>query len=80
VQGEITVNGQIRNEKKFRRQSAYIMQDHEIQPLLTVLEAMYFSASLKIGDEQSRTERKAIVGQKVLRLHLKTYLYFQISD
>jgi hypothetical protein len=37
------------------------MQDHEIQPLLTVWEAMYFSASLKIGDEKSRAERKIIV-------------------
>lgn len=37
------------------------MQDHNLQPLLTVLEAMYFSANLKIGDEMSQLSKKARV-------------------
>lgn len=45
--------------KRFRRQAAYIMQDDRLQPLLTVNEAMQFSANLKIGQDLS-TENKLI--------------------
>lgn len=44
--------------KTFHRQAAYIMQDHELQPYITVMEAMHFSANLKIGGEMSATQKK----------------------
>ncbi|XP_058168547.1 uncharacterized protein LOC131283007 [Anopheles ziemanni] len=56
--GEILVNKQHRDLKRFRRLSAYIMQDHDLQPHLTVLEAMHFSANLKIGAELSPASKK----------------------
>ncbi|XP_052864562.1 uncharacterized protein LOC128271162 [Anopheles cruzii] len=56
--GEILVNKQARDLKRFRRMSAYIMQDHDLQPHLTVLEAMHFSANLKIGAELSPVSKK----------------------
>lgn len=57
--GSITINDYPINLKRFRRQSAYIMQDDRLHPLLSVIEAMNFSANLKIGDELS-TENKMI--------------------
>uniref|UniRef100_A0A182YMF1 ABC transporter domain-containing protein n=1 Tax=Anopheles stephensi TaxID=30069 RepID=A0A182YMF1_ANOST len=56
--GEILVNKHARDLKRFRRLSAYIMQDHDLQPHLTVLEAMHFSANLKIGAELSPASKK----------------------
>ncbi|KXJ81700.1 hypothetical protein RP20_CCG018349 [Aedes albopictus] len=56
--GEILINKQHRDLKRFRRQSAYIMQAHDLQPHLTVLEAMHFSANLKIGTELSPASKK----------------------
>lgn len=56
--GKVSVNGLPINMKSFRRQSAYIMQDSNLQPLLTVKEAMHFSSSLKIGDEMSKEDKR----------------------
>lgn len=42
------VNGTERDLVKFRRSSAYIMQDDNIQPLFTVEEAMLVAADLKL--------------------------------
>lgn len=61
--GEIIVNKQVRDLKRFRRMSAYIMQDHDLQPHLTVLEAMHFSANLKIGAELSVASKKVRVSK-----------------
>lgn len=61
VHGDITVNGRPRELKRFRRQAAYIMQDHELQPFITVMEAMHFSANLKIGGEMSQVDKKCRV-------------------
>lgn len=58
VHGHIMVNGRTRELKRFRRQAAYIMQDHELQPFITVLEAMHFSANLKVGGEMSQVDKK----------------------
>lgn len=58
IQGEITVNGSPRELKKFYTQSAYIMQDTELQQFLTVMEAMHFSVNLKVGDQLGRSAKK----------------------
>lgn len=65
VLGEITINGRRRESKRFRRLSAYIMQDHNLQPLLTVIEAMKFSANLKLGNSMTK-EQKALTITKIL--------------
>lgn len=54
----MTINGRERVLKTFHRQAAYIMQDHNLQPFITVMEAMHFSANLKIGSEMSATQKK----------------------
>lgn len=56
--GTITVNGRCRDLKRFRCQSAYIMQECQLQMHLTVWEAMFFSINLKIGTQLKRTEKK----------------------
>jgi ABC-type multidrug transport system ATPase subunit len=58
VTGSVKINGTIRDRKQFRHLSAYIMQEQLLHPLLTVQEAMKFSANLKIGKEQSAEEKQ----------------------
>lgn len=58
VNGHVTINGRSRDLRLFRRQVAYIMQEDILQKHITVWEAMYFSASLKIGSHMSQTEKK----------------------
>jgi hypothetical protein len=53
VTGVVKVNGVERDIHRFRRDSSYIMQDDELQPLLTVHEAMSIAANLKLGAEFS---------------------------
>lgn len=72
MSGFISINGRERDEKKFRRQSAYIMQDHELQPMLTVLEAMYFSVNLKIGEELTQENKQKRVSNIVLEFEILT--------
>lgn len=60
------VNGRERDLKSFRKKSAYIMQDHELRPLITVMEAMYFSANLKIGGEISDADKRLRVSLQIL--------------
>ncbi|XP_048505173.1 ATP-binding cassette sub-family G member 4-like isoform X2 [Athalia rosae] len=48
-EGQVTVNGLPRNLVDFRRCSAYIMQDDNMQPLLTCGEAMRIAAELKLS-------------------------------
>lgn len=49
VTGKIMINGQERSISEFRKLSAYIMQDDNLQPLLTVQEAMHIAVDLKLG-------------------------------
>lgn len=58
VSGVVKVNGSLRDPKLFRHTSSYVMQDNLLHPLLTVREAMSFSANLKIGKEMSAEEKE----------------------
>lgn len=65
VNGDILINDKPRDEKLFKKQSAYITQNHDLQPLLTVYEAMTFSANLNIGDEMSFPAKKRRVIENI---------------
>ncbi|XP_018331821.1 ATP-binding cassette sub-family G member 1 isoform X2 [Agrilus planipennis] len=56
--GDILINGKIRNIDIFKEQSSYIMQDDNLQPLLTVGEAMSIAAHLKLGKAFSHRDKK----------------------
>lgn len=69
--GTITVNGQNRDLNRFRSQAVYIMQDCQLQMLITVSEAMFFSANLKIGEQLTYAEKKERVNKLDLFLKKK---------
>lgn len=58
VTGLVKVNGTPRDQKLFRHQSSYVMQDSLLHPLLSVKEAMSFSVNLKIGKELNADEKQ----------------------
>ncbi|CAB3376238.1 Hypothetical predicted protein [Cloeon dipterum] len=63
VTGSITVNGAVRDTAVFRRHSCYIMQQDELQPLLTVGESMHVAAELKLGQTLSRQMKQDWVNE-----------------
>lgn len=60
ITGTILMNDNERDLSKFRKLSAYIMQDNQLHSNLTVDEAMNVAAKLKIGDKKPK-EREEIV-------------------
>ncbi|CAK9797704.1 ATP-binding cassette subfamily G member 4 [Anthophora quadrimaculata] len=70
VTGNIMVNSKARNLNEFRRLSAYIMQNDNLQPLLTVQEAMNVAADLKLT--VSHQEKKQKVDQILITMSLDT--------
>ncbi|PAA71793.1 hypothetical protein BOX15_Mlig025417g1, partial [Macrostomum lignano] len=56
VEGDILVNGQIRNLRKFRKNSCYIMQEDLLLPHLSVYESMTCSANLRLCEPAEKKE------------------------
>lgn len=57
------MNDRVRNLSKFRKLSAYIMQDNQLHGNLTVNEAMNVASRLKIGNKSAK-DRETIVSQR----------------
>lgn len=62
LQGTILMNGHERDLNRFKKLSAYIMQDNQLHANLTVDEAMNVAAKLKIGDKDAK-EREEIINE-----------------
>ncbi|XP_073996883.1 ATP-binding cassette sub-family G member 1-like [Rhodnius prolixus] len=61
VSGQLKLNGQPRDEAKFKKMSCYITQEDLLVPLLSLQEVMCFAASLKLPPTYSRKEKHAVV-------------------
>ena len=64
------MNGRPREARRFRKLSCYIMQDSELLPHLTVLEAMHVAAALKLGDQTPRQQQHDLVNRVLVELDL----------
>ncbi|XP_003396325.1 ATP-binding cassette sub-family G member 1-like isoform X1 [Bombus affinis] len=70
VTGNIMVNSKARNLNEFRRLLAYIMQNDNLQPLLTVQEAMNVAADLKLTTSPQQKKQK--IDQILITMSLDT--------
>ncbi|KAK9871011.1 hypothetical protein WA026_009971 [Henosepilachna vigintioctopunctata] len=62
MKGQILMNDATRDISRFRKLSAYIMQDNQLHGNLTVDEAMKVAAQLKIGSK-SKMEKEKIINE-----------------
>nr|CAD7264529.1 unnamed protein product [Timema shepardi] len=74
VVGDITENGQPRNSRRFHKMSCYITQEDQIQPLLTVEEAMMVSANLKLPNHLSKMTKMNMIMDILATLNLSETL------
>ncbi|KAF7272263.1 hypothetical protein GWI33_014948 [Rhynchophorus ferrugineus] len=68
--GDILTNEVVRDEPSFRKKSCYIMQNDNLQPLLTVEEAMTVAACLKLPSETTKTDKQSRVKEILESMNL----------
>lgn len=78
--GEILINGKQRNIKRFRELSRYIMQEDQMQPMLTVNEAMMVAANLKLGLTITRAEKQQAILEILELLRLQNTLHTRTTS
>ncbi|XP_031825992.1 ATP-binding cassette sub-family G member 4 [Nomia melanderi] len=74
VNGEIYVNGRIRQMNSFRKCSTYITQDDRLEPLLTVIENMRVAADLKLPTKIPRYEKETRIEEILTTLGLYEHM------
>ncbi|XP_057659552.1 ATP-binding cassette sub-family G member 4 isoform X1 [Diorhabda carinulata] len=80
LSGQVKINGKVRNLRRFRKMSCYIMQDDCLSPHLTVKEAMMVSANLKLGKTVTLSEKKVVVNEILENLGLQSCLDITSSN
>lgn len=70
ISGSIRINGSTENFKMIRNKSAYIMQDQNLYPLLTVAESMRFAVKFKTGVILSRQQQTDKIESVLKQLRL----------
>lgn len=77
ITGSILINDEEWNRSKFKKKFAYIMQEENLHPLLTVMEAMKFSIKLKTGNAFSEAQQNekitSILHTLKLAKHVNTF-------
>ncbi|EEC13440.1 ABC transporter, putative [Ixodes scapularis] len=59
-EGEVQVNGYVRDRQLFNRQSCYVMQEDRLLPVLTVQEALTMSADLRLPTLTKREKANVV--------------------
>jgi ABC-type multidrug transport system ATPase subunit/ABC-type multidrug transport system permease subunit len=80
TQGTILVNGHPKEQASFNRISGYVEQFNCQVEILTVGEALDFSARLRLMQTVSRDERRAFVRTVIEMLELQSVYHEQISN
>lgn len=76
--GSISINGQPRDLKQFRRQTTYILQNNYLHMHITVWEAMFFSINLKIGDQLNDVEKQERVSKMSIKIKTLKLIFNQL--
>lgn len=69
--GSITVNDMPRNLREFTKSSAYIMQEDNLFPLLSVCESMKFAVKFKTGNRLTEEEQESKIDSTLSMLMLQ---------
>lgn len=70
LSGSIYLNGKPRKEEKFRRISAYVLQDDNMYPHLTIAETLFLSAQFYLPSTTSDEQKQALVDGLIKELGL----------
>jgi ABC-type multidrug transport system ATPase subunit len=70
LSGAIYLNGKPRKEEKFRRISAYVLQDDNMYPHLTIAETLFLSAQFFLPSTISDEQKQALVDGLIKELGL----------
>lgn len=73
MEGSITINGEERNLKTFKKLSCYIMQDNQLHANLTVEEAMAVATNLKLEKAISKSDKQDVITEILETLGLQEH-------
>ncbi len=70
LKGEVLVNGKSRDDKGFRRISAYVVQDDRLYPHLTVYETLHLASHFFLPTSVSDDKKEELVNSIIMELGL----------